>query len=357
VEAAATAAPEPKPPEPAEAEKNIDSAVPASAELAPEAAESKAEPVQAEVPASGNGASSHSSEVRADEPVTMAVGAGVGSASSPRWTAVAVALAPEESAISLEQEMQKAYAAFAAAESGHNAATTAVQASGIASNAPSVAEPEPVSEVPATIAPEAVHSLSAVAGAAQDAVRAAVEELQSVAASYLNPKATEPDISAQVPAVEPAAEAALAAPAEISVAPVAPGTEEPKIEEAKAEESKPAEAEAPVPVAAASEVPDTAPLSVAPEVNAREDSDLAETTAAAWADWKRIRETASPSDSVASPRDVAAMAAAVGAERRPEDATQGSESDPAIASIVDSVLNDLRPKIVEEISRKLGKRK
>ena len=52
-----------------------------------------------------------------------------------------------------------------------------------------------------------------------------------------------------------------------------------------------------------------------------------------------------------------AMAAAVGAERRPEDVPAGSESDPAIASIVDSVLNDLRPKIVEEISRKLGKRK
>ena len=52
-----------------------------------------------------------------------------------------------------------------------------------------------------------------------------------------------------------------------------------------------------------------------------------------------------------------AMAAAVGAERRPEDVSAGSETDPAIASIVDSVLNDLRPRIVEEISRKLGKRK
>jgi len=51
------------------------------------------------------------------------------------------------------------------------------------------------------------------------------------------------------------------------------------------------------------------------------------------------------------------MAAAAGAERRPEDVSAGSESDPAIASIVDSVLNDLRPRIVEEISRKLGKRK
>jgi hypothetical protein len=33
------------------------------------------------------------------------------------------------------------------------------------------------------------------------------------------------------------------------------------------------------------------------------------------------------------------------------------DSDPEIASIVDSVLADMRPKIVEEIARKLGKKK
>jgi len=50
------------------------------------------------------------------------------------------------------------------------------------------------------------------------------------------------------------------------------------------------------------------------------------------------------------------MAVAAGAEKTPESAA--SESDPAaIASIVDSVLADLRPKIFEEISRKMGKKK
>ena len=51
------------------------------------------------------------------------------------------------------------------------------------------------------------------------------------------------------------------------------------------------------------------------------------------------------------------MAVAAGAENSPEDVASEIESDPAIASIVDSVLAGLRPKIVEEISRKLGKKK
>jgi ribonuclease E len=88
-------------------------------------------------------------------------------------------------------------------------------------------------------------------------------------------------------------------------------------------------------------------------------------TAAAWASWRKIRETGSakPGQSESSlqasdessPRDEAAMAVAAGAERTPEDGA--IESDPEIASIVDSVLADMRPKIVEEIARKLGKKK
>jgi CheY-like chemotaxis protein len=372
-EVAASSVPDPekKAPEAAGAETKIESSVPAGANVAAAVAEAEPEPLTAETLASGNGAGLRPSEVHADEPVTMAVGTSADSAVASRWTAVAVALAPEESAISLEHEMQKAYAAFAAAESGHSASTTFVPA-GAPSNAPMVASsaPEPTSGVPTTIAPEAVQDLSAVASAAQDAVRAAVEELQSVAASYLKPKATESEAPVTAaPAVEPVAEVkqvaepAPSAIAETTVDPeaaqvaVAPVT--PDIEESKIEKSKSVAAVVPVPVASADEAPEATLSSGAPEVKAEvsKESDLAATTAAAWADWQRIRETASPSDSVASPRDVAAMAAAVGAERRPEDASSGSGSDPAIASIVDSVLNDLRPKIVEEISRKLGKRK
>ena len=98
---------------------------------------------------------------------------------------------------------------------------------------------------------------------------------------------------------------------------------------------------------------------------ARKESEIAANTAAAWANWRKIRETGHPKDatqskneddgSATSPPDEAAMAVAAGAEQAPEDPA-ASES-PEIASIVDSVLADLRPKIVEEISRKLGKKK
>jgi len=54
-----------------------------------------------------------------DVPMTMAAGsesAAVAGEASPRWTAVPVALGSDETSMSLDHEMQKAYAAFAAAD-------------------------------------------------------------------------------------------------------------------------------------------------------------------------------------------------------------------------------------------------
>ena len=89
-------------------------------------------------------------------------------------------------------------------------------------------------------------------------------------------------------------------------------------------------------------------------------------TAAAWATWRKIRETggseagqsteATLKETEESAPHEAAMAVAAGAESKPEEATN-FDADPEIASIVDSVLADMRPKIVEEIARKLGKKK
>ena len=96
---------------------------------------------------------------------------------------------------------------------------------------------------------------------------------------------------------------------------------------------------------------------------AKKESEIAATTAAAWASWRRIRETGdktadSAQKEESGPQDEAAMAVAAGAEKAPEGAHTASESESDdIAGIVDSVLADLRPKIVEEISRKMGKKK
>ena len=76
-------------------------------------------------PIPGNGSGTNSAASPTQEPVTMAVAAVADSTAAPsRWTAVAVAVAPDESAVSLEQEMQKAYAAFAAAAGAHAVAAS-----------------------------------------------------------------------------------------------------------------------------------------------------------------------------------------------------------------------------------------
>jgi two-component system chemotaxis response regulator CheY len=95
---------------------------------------------------------------------------------------------------------------------------------------------------------------------------------------------------------------------------------------------------------------------------AKKESEIAATTAAAWASWRRIRETGdkttdSQKEDSSAPQDGAAMAVAAGAEKAPEGAHAGESESDDIAGIVDSVLADLRPKIVEEISRKMGKKK
>jgi CheY-like chemotaxis protein len=127
----------------------------------------------------------------------------------------------------------------------------------------------------------------------------------------------------------------------------------------------------------------------------KKESELAATTAAAWASWRQIRETSShpqvsPQQSAvpAKSQDLAktessnsdaereaktfevrppaaepaAMAVAAGAESAPEDHSASpaapSAVDPsAVASIVDSMLAEMRPKIMEEITRKLAAEK
>jgi CheY-like chemotaxis protein len=407
------------------------------------------------LPAAGLGNPIADRSQESAEPVTMAVAANAGaSAPAPaHWSAVAVAVAPEEASISLEQEMQKAYAAFAAAESGQAVAhvsesAPAVPEATIAAVAePPAAQPVAAEAIPATSAPEAVQSLSAVSEAATDAVSAAVKELEAVAAKYeaeqkaatseprdeksVKPEALEsPAVaSAPEPKIEESVEAKTEEKAEFAVVepPAETRTEEAKPEEAKPEEIKledtktqeikapeidppqgieaapavealapqiapeeippevPAESQRPAP---AIEVPEAvakqelsdeksssenvsgepAPVSKASPAGGIDDMAKRESeTAAAWATWRKIRETGGPKSAQSSdtsekeseetlPRDRAAMAVAAGAEGKPEEATN-FDADPEIASIVDSVLADMRPKIVEEIARKLGKKK
>ena len=367
---------------------------------------------------SGNGSWSHSAHERtADEPVTMAAAAGAGSvAATSRWTAVSLALAPEESSISLEHEMQKAYAAFAAAENGHAGSVAEMRETRPEPAAPAATTEisvqadvaaEPVVSIPANPAPEAIQPLSDVADAASEAISAAVKELEAVAASYLEQKASsEPEpvpVEKAAAAAQPAPEPVQAAEASIPENPVV-AVAEPAAEISSMEAAQP---EAPqiehekdaVPVpqggsetnavtpeltlpaivseiqaeqTPASQVPEAAAVTAGEPAargtgeTAKKEFEIAANTAAAWASWRRIRESGDPKAAsqetsqkeVEPPQDAAAMAVAAGAEKAPEEASPESGSDPeAIASIVDSVLAEMRPKIYEEISRKMGKKK
>jgi hypothetical protein len=118
-------------------------------------------------------------------------------------------------------------------------------------------------------------------------------------------------------------------------------------------------------------VPTAEPVAGGTRDTGKKESEIAETTAAAWASWRRIRESSDSKPSSAqssksngeaehetpSPQDTAAMAVAAGAEKAPEDTLAAPEDSGDIANIVDSVLAEMRPKIVAEISKKMGKKK
>jgi CheY-like chemotaxis protein len=400
-------------------------------------------------PSNASSGSAPESRVAADEPVTMAVAAGASAASLPRWTAVACALLPEEATLSLENEMQSAYAAFASAEPAA-AAIAEPQAETVA--AP-VAETVASSSAGAEVTP----SESAVPSEAAPTSSFAAKNFEVASAHRSEPSAPEPPAAetASLQTAGPVAEAVPeAAPAveaksyESAVAEVPVQTEPVQSEPVQAEQKhedqtredrqgqdrqpenlvhedhQPAEAaaapvsdaiaesnaELPAP-ASVSEVPaeqasasepnqvSSEPAEVSavsePAVNAEEavqesahaessetesapaepahkEPDIAATTAAAWATWRRIRESgdsksaSSPGTSAKNtdekhedaPRDTAAMAVAAGAEKAPEEIQPPAESESSdIANIVDSVLADLRPQIVAEISKKMGKKK
>ena len=343
-------------------------------------------------PANGSGP-----HVPADEPVTMAVAAAVGSPSPSRWTAVAVALAADEASVSLEQEMQQAHAAVLSASAEKAAAPSEskviepVVSDPVAPTletvpeaaAPVVEEPKPAEPVVQAVAePEIEQVADAVS---TDAIKAAVRELEAVAAAYeaerqssAAPVVDDPRVDTPKPEnPEPVQESTSS----ITAAEAVQAEKEPEAVK-PAEETKPAEAVAVETAAVTAETTKNDPAALVEAVQnavinevatqlsqaeavagisrdvASKESEIAETTAAAWASWRRVREAGSAPLESENPdhRDSAAMAAAAGAEKSPE-ASSTAAGDPAdIANIVDSVLADLRPKIVEEISRKLGKK-
>jgi hypothetical protein len=228
----------------------------------------------------------------------------IAEAGGPRWIAEPVAVDVDESAASLESEMHKAFAAFAAADAAR-------------------------ANFPAT---------AALAG--MDVVSPRAETSQSTV--------TDSNASAQV-------EAASAAPVEAAVS----TADQPAAEPSPAISSNPSTA-------------------VNDESDAK-DPHTDALRAAVWANWNQIRDSIVGATSAAqqAPAEQASAPAVAGTESASENnvaekvdeseamaaaASASSASTAAaeagtIANIVESVLAELRPKIVEEITRKLGKEK
>jgi two-component system chemotaxis response regulator CheY len=357
--------------------------VPVNAEMQAEAnSQAQSPAVAVALPETSISEDANKTEDAHDLPMTMA--AAVGAAYS-RWVAVGVALDGDEANISLEQEMQKVYAAFT--PEGLRDLIAVEPDESVTPQSSSMSE-----------ASEKAPESAAVTGATDQAVLAeaapalASENIRQ-AESVSIPEASA-EVHQEVPQVEPARlePAPLEAPqtelAEQSGDSVSQSAEEkPQVETVVAESvvAETAAAESVMAEAAASNGNPTAEIENPPHTEPVPETETVKTAAAAWASWRQIRdanetrlETPPPAPQdfdMPSPQNAepAAMAVAAGAEQSPQDATISSSAissetfsseaathaDNAadVASIVDSVLADLRPKLMAEISRKMAEKK
>jgi CheY-like chemotaxis protein len=294
------------------------------------------------------------SEEPQDLPVTMAAATAESVASmsvASRWAAVPVELAGEEAAISLEQEMQKAYAYLVSAE-----AESAVVAA-----AQEVTAPQGENSFSPEVAPLEAHAEIAPTAEVAEGNAAPV----AMSASVSEPVTSVVDAVVSDPA-SPSAQDVVAQDAvaseSIASASVAPEVQE--LQPAPVTESA---------IAEPATSNDAAPIAGGDDHAAehKPESETVKSTAAAWASWRQMRDThkdteaaqnESPSTefvvSEPAPAETAAMAVAAGAEQILQEVKAAPNGDrPDVASIVDSVLADLRPKLMEEISRKMAEKK
>jgi twitching motility two-component system response regulator PilH len=286
-------------------------------------------------------------------------------ASGPRWIAEAVAVGAEELKLALDQEMELAHTARAVAQSTGLASATAVEnpsstevvavAESVAA-ATATADSFSSSTMAETIAAESLLAETAIAESS--IVESSLSETSTIEASAVAAPSVEssPVESSPVQEAEPAPmtvreEAAFAAAASAGAA---------------SEYPSPAETVS-LPTAAP-ELPQTRPGASA-EAEPQREAELA----AAWKNWKQIRESlveSTPASPVAEPAAVEASSpaqeeAVSSTQSAPDEAvseveaaaTDAPEESNAIASIVDTMLAELRPKLVAEIAKKMSSEK
>jgi hypothetical protein len=288
----------------------------ASAEGSSPSAEELAEALRFLTPSQTPGASQTLGEAGAALADDLSRGSGNGN----RWVAEAMALSPEEASGSLEAEMFRTFAASAGGRATSNVAASATGSS----SEPGVAGTETTAEIQSrgprlTPAEESLAAAMAISASAS--------------------KQTEP------PQKDSPAQGAEEAPEEVAAATFADAVSRDETESIS--------------------VTAQAVTSVSAEAPAHEEDSSSENAAGGResmgketkgkggkSNWHQIRSAAPAANDT--------VEAAKQAEETPKTmaaAASADGSDPnSIASIVDSVLADLRPRIVEEIARKLAKK-
>lgn len=238
--------------------------------------------------------------------------------SGPRWVATSVPLTEEESSLVLELEMQKALVAMAELSAVESTpAVTAVVSENLEASVPALSE-----------ASDTKPEEPAPAATSVEQAPASSEPVEAVASA-----AEEPAV-AQEQAAYAAAASAGSTIAETTV----------------------------VSVEAASPAPSPERTPSAEVTEPQPDSELA----SAWASWKQIRESVVSPQMTSQIADAATAASSSVESPSAETAPAESDSaepetangdDTAIASIVDNVLAELKPKLMQEIAKKMSKPK
>ena len=316
-------------------------------------------------------------------------------AGGARWIAESVALEPAEATLALEKEMEKAYAAFAAADGAR--ASFAFQAAAAAVS--SAVEPisSPIStERPTSLVTESERNdgVSAEPSASLTTANQTSTEQDSQGAPPQVVDALPQVVDASPQVVDALPEAAVAPESTVEAASseepteesVATGNSQAQEEDARAAAADsnagewqplaPAVAEAPPatqPEESSSQPPSSDETSSHEafaedhdKTDNRHETDLASANAAAWANWRQIRDTIvgstsqTPDGVKATFKDLreeepaAAQPEAMAAAASSDGGSSAATSDPnAISSIVDNMLAELKPKLMEEIARKL----
>ncbi|HEV3206615.1 MAG TPA: response regulator [Terriglobales bacterium] len=301
-------------------------------------------------------------------PAVLAGAIAAARAAGPRWIAEAVTVPVEESTLALELEMQRASASHAVVEAAAAISPAAV----IESPAPAaLVEPEP-SPIVAPVAEIPVPEIAVAeipTGETPVPTATADAETAALASSVAEPEAR--DAEPSEPWIPPLAESALK---QIAEPPAAQSAEPPRPEAVFAAAAAANSTASPVTVTppAASE----SQAAAAAETALPREAELA----AAWQNWKQIRESfvdSRPSSQVpdvqpepippavesSRPEEVVSSATAASPEPVVETAEVESAAgevpgeSTAIASIVDTMLAELRPKLVEEIAKKMSSEK